>query len=126
MAKSATFGVIHLGIAFGVTFTLTGELLAAGLVALLEPIANTVAFGFFDRRWEQAGMGSGWIKSLVFGGIHMLIAFAVTYVLTGHLLAATAQTLVEPVLNVVALVFFERWWQRSFGRNVSAAAPAVG
>ena len=125
MAKSATFGVIHLSIAFVVTFAFTGEVLAAGLVALLEPAANAIAFGFFDRRWRRAGLGAGWWKSAVFGAVHVLIAFTVTYALTGHLLAASAQTLVEPALNVVALVFFERWWHRGGREELGAAAGAA-
>ena len=61
MAKSATFGVMHLGIAFGVTYTLTGSLSVAGAVTLVEPLCNTVAHYFFDRWWDRklpAGNGS--------------------------------------------------------------------
>lgn len=53
MAKSATFGVIHLGIAFGVGYLLTGSVAIAGAITLVEPIANTVAHYFFDRWWER-------------------------------------------------------------------------
>lgn len=52
MAKSAAFGVVHLGIAFGVTYALTGNLAAAGAVMLVEPLANVVAHYFFDRWWD--------------------------------------------------------------------------
>jgi uncharacterized membrane protein len=53
MAKSAIFGVMHLGIAFGVTYALTGSVAVAGAVTLVEPVCNTVAHYFFDRWWEQ-------------------------------------------------------------------------
>jgi len=52
MAKSASFGVMHLGIAFGVTYTLTGSLAVAGAVTVVEPLCNTVAHYFFDRWWD--------------------------------------------------------------------------
>lgn len=52
MAKSAVFGVMHLGIAFGVTYALTGDPAAAGAVMLVEPLANVVAHYFFDRWWD--------------------------------------------------------------------------
>lgn len=52
MAKSASFGVMHLGIAFGVTYALTGSMAVAGAVTVVEPLSNTVAHYFFDRWWE--------------------------------------------------------------------------
>lgn len=52
MAKSASFGVMHLGIAFGVTYALTGSLAVAGAVTVVEPLCNTVAHYFFDRWWD--------------------------------------------------------------------------
>jgi uncharacterized membrane protein len=53
MAKSAVFGVMHLGIAFGVSFALTGSVVVAGAITLVEPVVNTVAHYFFDRWWDS-------------------------------------------------------------------------
>ena len=53
MAKSAVFGVIHLGISFAVGFALTGSVAIAGAITLVEPVANTVAHYFFDRWWTR-------------------------------------------------------------------------
>ena len=53
MAKSASFGVMHLGIAFGVSYALTGSVAVAGAITAVEPVCNTVAHDFFDRWWEQ-------------------------------------------------------------------------
>ncbi|MCW5609555.1 MAG: DUF2061 domain-containing protein [Rubrivivax sp.] len=53
MAKSATFGVMHLGIAFGISYALTGDIAIAGAITFLEPLANTVAHYFFDRWWTR-------------------------------------------------------------------------
>jgi uncharacterized membrane protein len=53
MARSASFGVMHLGIAFGVSYALTGSVAVAGAITLLEPVINTVAHDFFDRWWER-------------------------------------------------------------------------
>lgn len=52
MAKSAAFGVMHLGIAFGVSYGLTGSWTIAGAITIVEPIVNTVAHYFFDRWWQ--------------------------------------------------------------------------
>lgn len=51
MAKSAVFGVMHVGIAFSVTYALTGSALVASAVTLIEPAINTVAHYFFDKWW---------------------------------------------------------------------------
>jgi len=61
MAKSAAFGVVHLGIAFSVSFALTGSLAVAGAVTVVEPVCNTVAHFFFDRWWgrRQASQAAG-------------------------------------------------------------------
>lgn len=52
MAKSASFGVMHLGIAFGVSYLLTGSVTVAGAITLVEPLVNTVAHYFFDKAWD--------------------------------------------------------------------------
>lgn len=59
MAKSASFGVMHLGIAFGVSYALTGNLAVAGAITLVEPVCNTVAHYFFDRWWDRRHLRHG-------------------------------------------------------------------
>lgn len=49
MAKSDSFGVMHLGIAYGVSHALTGRLAVAGAITVVAPVCNTVAHGCFDR-----------------------------------------------------------------------------
>lgn len=53
MAKTATFGMLHLGTSFGVTFALTGNVAIAGAVTFVEPLVNTVMHHFFDKYWEH-------------------------------------------------------------------------
>jgi uncharacterized membrane protein len=53
MTKSATFGVMHLGIAFSVSYALTGSLTIAGAITFVEPLVNTVAHYFFDKYWDH-------------------------------------------------------------------------
>ena len=52
MAKTASFGVMHLGIAFGVTYLLSGNMAVAGAITVVEPLCNMVAHYFFDRWWD--------------------------------------------------------------------------
>jgi uncharacterized membrane protein len=60
MAKSATFGVLHIGIAFSVSYLLTGSVAIAGAITLIEPLANTVAHYFFDRMWGHPALVGRW------------------------------------------------------------------
>ena len=55
MAKSAAFGAMHVGIAFGVGYALTGSVSVAGALTVVEPLCNTVAHYFFDRWWDGRG-----------------------------------------------------------------------
>jgi uncharacterized membrane protein len=51
LAKTATFAVVHFMVAFSVAFALTGSAPIAGAIALLEPLANTVAYLLHERAW---------------------------------------------------------------------------
>lgn len=53
MAKSATFGALHVVIAFSVGYALTGSFAIAGAITLVEPVANTIAHYFFDGWWTR-------------------------------------------------------------------------
>ena len=56
MAKSAAFGVVHLIIAFSISYALTGSVAIAGAITLIEPLVNTVAHYFFDRWWGHPAL----------------------------------------------------------------------
>ncbi|NUA26073.1 DUF2061 domain-containing protein [Cupriavidus basilensis] len=58
MAKTLSFGIMHVAIAFGVTYALTGNLAVSGAVTFIEPAVNTVAHYFFDRYWERREPGA--------------------------------------------------------------------
>ncbi|MGO4158204.1 DUF2061 domain-containing protein [Cupriavidus sp. YAF13] len=58
MAKTLSFGIMHVIIAFGVTYALTGNLAVSGAVTFIEPAVNTVAHYFFDRYWERREPGA--------------------------------------------------------------------
>lgn len=65
-------------------------------------------------------------KTLSFGVLHLVIAVAVGYLLTGSFVLATTLALVEPAVNTVAHFFFDRWWERGRGaKQQTAAVPAA-
>ena len=53
MIKTLTFASMHFSIAFGVTYLLTGDIVVGGLVAIVEPAVNTVAFFFHEKVWQS-------------------------------------------------------------------------
>ena len=55
LLKTLSFAVLHFSIAFTVAYLLTGSLLTGGLIALIEPACNTVAFYFHERLWNRRG-----------------------------------------------------------------------
>jgi uncharacterized membrane protein len=55
LLKTLSFAALHFTIAFLVAYLLTGSVLTGGLIALIEPACNTVAFYFHERLWNRRG-----------------------------------------------------------------------
>jgi uncharacterized membrane protein len=53
LAKTASFAVLHFTVAFSIAYLLTGSIGIASALALLEPLANTVAYYFHERAWAR-------------------------------------------------------------------------
>lgn len=53
MTKTLSFAALHFSIAFTVVYLLTGDLLTGGVVALIEPCCNTVAYHFHEKFWSR-------------------------------------------------------------------------
>jgi uncharacterized membrane protein len=51
MLKTLTFALVHVSVAFTVVYLLTGDALAGGVVALIEPACNTLAYHFHEKVW---------------------------------------------------------------------------
>ena len=49
-------------------------------------------------------------KTLTFAAVHMAVAFAIGYAMTGSLAVGGALALVEPLVNTVAFYFHELAW----------------
>ncbi len=52
LAKTLSFMAVHFAVAFGVAYALTGSAMIATGIALIEPLANTIAFFFHERAWN--------------------------------------------------------------------------
>jgi uncharacterized membrane protein len=53
MKKTVSFAVVHFTVAFSVAYLLTGSILVGGLLALLEPALNTLAYHVHERVWSR-------------------------------------------------------------------------
>ncbi len=53
LAKTGTFAVVHFAVAFTIAYLLTGSFGIASAIALIEPLANTVAYLFHERAWNR-------------------------------------------------------------------------
>jgi len=56
LAKTGTFALVHFTVAFGVAYLLTGSAAIASALALLEPMANTVAYLLHERAWARVSL----------------------------------------------------------------------
>lgn len=55
MLKTVTFTLMHFCIAFAVTYALTGSIAIGGLVAVVEPLCNSLGFYLHERIWQRFG-----------------------------------------------------------------------
>ncbi len=53
MIKTLTFALVHFTVAFSVAYLLTGSVVVGGLLALVEPTLNTVAYHLHERAWRR-------------------------------------------------------------------------
>ena len=53
MIKTFTFALVHFTVAFSVAYLLTGSVVVGGLLALVEPTLNTVAYHLHERVWRR-------------------------------------------------------------------------
>ncbi len=53
MTKTLTFAILHFGVAFTITYLLTGSVIIGGAVALVEPAINTIVFHFHEKVWRR-------------------------------------------------------------------------
>lgn len=53
MIKTCSYTAMHFSIAFSVAWLLTGDLVVGGLVALVEPAVNSIAYVFHEKAWAK-------------------------------------------------------------------------
>lgn len=126
-AKKMSQVTTHMGIAFGLMYVLTGSAAFGGLAAVLEPVINVVLLPFHEKAWHALRTRFSARLALVAAekvsqtGMHALVAFATLYAATGSLAFGGLAAVLEPIINVIALPFHDRL----FDRHVLRVAPSA-
>ncbi len=58
LKKTASYYLVHIVVAAAVAYAVTGNLVMAFTLSLLEPTVQAVAFFFHEKAWERAGRKS--------------------------------------------------------------------
>lgn len=53
VAKTTSQIGMHMGVAFGLMYALTGSVAYGGVAAILEPVCNVMLLPLHDRLWEK-------------------------------------------------------------------------
>ena len=133
VVKKTSQVVVHMAIAFAVMFVLTGSVVFGGLAAVLEPVINVLLLPLHQRAWkalrgrarhvnhERRLWGLEKVSQV---GLHLSVGFAVMYAATASLAMGGLGALMEPICAVIAMPFYERFWDRMQQRWVTRAAAA--
>ncbi len=71
MTKTVSFAVVHFTVAFSVAYLLTGSIAVGGLVAIVEPLVNTVAYHLHEKVWARINSHSSGRTIPGFGHGHL-------------------------------------------------------
>lgn len=115
LAKTLAFGVIHVALAISIGWLLSGTFVLGTLLALVEPVCNTVMSHQIGKLFGHGpgGKRRALLKSAVIAVAHLVVAVALARLLMGSFMSAWAYAVLEPLANAVAHYSFERWWHRA-------------
>lgn len=118
-AKKLSQVSVHMGIAFGLMYVLTGSVAFGGLAAVLEPVINVALLPYHERAWDAVRSRFAARRLALLAAekasqtaMHAGVAFGVMYVATGSLAFGGLAAVLEPVINVIALPVHDRLFER--------------
>jgi uncharacterized membrane protein len=120
-AKTVSRIATHMGIAFAMTYCMTGSLALGGVAAGIEPLINALLLPWHEKAWRSILERTSAARSRYLAaaaekisqtGMHIGVAFAVMYWATGSIAFGGMAALLEPVLNVIVLPYHDRLWER--------------
>lgn len=118
-AKKLSQVTAHTGIAFGLMYVLTGSIAYGGLAAVLEPVINVMLLPYHERTWHSFRSHLPRRRLALVAGekisqtlMHAAVAFGVMYAASGSLAFGGLAAVLEPIINVIALPFHDRLFDR--------------
>jgi uncharacterized membrane protein len=116
-ARTVSQVIAHMAIGFGIAWVMTGSVVLGGLAILIEPLINVSLLPLHESAWKglRARLQDSRQRMMAIGaekvsqtGLHMAVAFAVMYGLTGSLAFGGMAAVLEPVCNVILMPFHNR------------------
>jgi uncharacterized membrane protein len=113
--------VTHMAIGFAITYAVTGSAVFGGLAVLIEPLINVMLVPLHEKLWARFhASGSLFdhcylqlaVEKFSLAGVHMGVAFAVLYSVSGSLAIGGLAAVLEPVCNVLLMPLHDRMWER--------------
>lgn len=118
-AKKLSQVATHMTIAFTLMYVVTGSVAFGGLAAIIEPVINVALLPLHEGFWARLRARSARKASTLLAAeklsqtmFHFMIAVAVMYWATGSLALGGFVAVLEPILNVIALPYHDRLWER--------------
>lgn len=129
LAKTASYYVVHIVVAVCVAFAVTGNWHLAMTLSLLEPTVQAGAFFLHEQLWARLPLQRArtLVKTATYYVMHITVAAAVAYSVTGDLWAALGLSLLEPTVQMLFFYGHEKLWARYTAQGTSQprrAAPS--
>ena len=118
-AKKTSQVLAHMVIAFAIAYAVTGSVVVGGLAIIIEPVITVLLLPLHENAWAavRARGANERERFLRFAAeklsqtiLHMGVAFAVMYFVTGSLAFGGMAAVLEPVCNVLLLPMHDRFW----------------
>lgn len=127
LTKTASYYVIHVVVAAAVAYAVTGNLIAAMTLSLLEPSVQAMAYFCHDKAWARvplARLRTLW-KTLSYYAVHLVVAAGVAYAVTGDVMLALTLSLLEPTVQMAFFYLHEKLWEKKLQRSIMRACRSV-
>lgn len=127
-AKKLSQVVTHMGIAFAIGYALTGSVVFSGVAVILEPVVNVLLLPLHQRAWanrRNSALSTQQRYTVIAAeklsqtAMHMVVAFAVMFGVTGSVAFGGIAALLEPICNVLLLPLHDKLWDRLQARPMS-------
>ena len=124
--KTASYYVMHIVVAAGVAYAVTGSWQAALALSLIEPSVQALAYFGHDRIWSRWGH-TGWrryVQALSYYVMHLAVAASVAVMVTGNWWQALSLSVLEPTVQMLFFYVHERLWERRLqAQSLSLHSP---